>query len=524
MGMFGRRVGVALQVPALACLALLALLGGAPTASAALIGEVSEFSTGITPESQPSKITEGPEGDLWFTERSNLSGNRVARITPTGEVEQFSVLPDSSPQGIALGPDGNLWFTEVNNPECGNEGCRSKVGRMKPNGSFVEFTAGITPESEPWEITAGPNESLWFTEFSQVGDRTNRIGEINSMNQHVEEFELPSPDSGQQGPFGITAGPDGNVWFTELVGNRIGRVTPSGEITEFPVPTANSEPIAITKGPDGNLWFAEKDGEKIGRINPSTHEIMEFPIPSGGGEPSAITEGPDGNLWFAEGNGDIGRITPTGTITQCSTGISGPIKGITAGPGNTLWFTEFDASRIGRITATGSGLAANCTTPSTGSTPVVTTVVTPPVVTPVATPAPDSAFTSSGVTVNSKTGAITFTETLAEAGTFSWLITFENGKFGVFTAKNVKCKKGFIKLDGKCRPSKVAFGKGSKAVAAAGVVKFTVKPSASASKALKTALKHRKGLRVSATLTFQSSRGGAPVKHAQSLTVKLKGK
>ena len=291
---------------------------------------------------------------------------------------------------------------------------------MEPNGSYVEYTTGISNESEPWEITAGPNGNLWFTEFSRGrADRTNRIGEINPTTHKVEEFELPSPDSGQQGPFGITAGPDGNVWFTELVGNRIGRITPSGEITEFPVPTANSEPIAIAKGPDGNLWFAEQDGEKIGRIDPSTHEITEFPIPSGGSEPSAITEGPDGNLWFAEENGDIGRITPTGTITQCSTGISGAIKGITAGPEDTLWFTEFDETRIGRITATGSGLAANCTTPSTGSTPVVTTVVSPSVTPVVTPPAPDSAFTSSGMTINSKTGAVTFIETVAEAGTFA---------------------------------------------------------------------------------------------------------
>jgi streptogramin lyase len=518
-------VAAALGSWALALTLLLVMVVVPSGASAAQIGEVSEFSTGITPESQPSKITEGSEGDLWFTERSNLSGNRIARITPTGEVKQFSILPDSLPQGIALGPDGNLWFAEVNSPECGGGGCRSKVGRMEPSGSYVEYTTGISNESEPWEIAAGPNGDLWFTEFAVAGsDRTNRIGEINPTTHEVKEFELPAADKGQQGPFGITAGPDGNVWFTELIGNRIGRITPSGEITEFPVPTANSEPIAITNGPDGNLWFAEQDGEKIGRINPTSHEITEFPIPSGGGEPSAITEGPDGNLWFAEENGDIGRITPTGTITQCTTGISGAIKGITPGPEDTIWFTEFDETRIGRITATGSSFAPNCTTPSTGSTPVVQGE--PPPGTPgiVVTPAPDSAFTSSGTSINSKTGAITFTETVAQAGTFSWLITFENGKFGVFTAKNVKCKKGFVKLDGKCRPSKVVFAKGGRVVAAAGVVRLTFTPSASASKALKTALKHRKGLRVSATVTFQSSRGGAPVTHAQSLTVKLKGK
>ncbi len=33
----------------------------------------------------------------------------------------------------------------------------------------------------------------------------------------------------------ITAGPDGNLWFTEVVGN-IGRITPTGKITQFPTP------------------------------------------------------------------------------------------------------------------------------------------------------------------------------------------------------------------------------------------------------------------------------------------------
>ncbi|HKF38664.1 MAG TPA: hypothetical protein VKB35_17340, partial [Ktedonobacteraceae bacterium] len=42
----------------------------------------------------------------------------------------------------------------------------------------------------------------------------------------------------------------------------------SGKISEFPLPAANSSPTAITAGPDGNLWFIEPDGNKIGRITP----------------------------------------------------------------------------------------------------------------------------------------------------------------------------------------------------------------------------------------------------------------
>jgi virginiamycin B lyase len=36
----------------------------------------------------------------------------------------------------------------------------------------------------------------------------------------------------------------------------------------FPTPTANSGPTDITSGPDGNLWFTEAVGN-IGRITTS---------------------------------------------------------------------------------------------------------------------------------------------------------------------------------------------------------------------------------------------------------------
>src|SRR5260221_9244856 len=45
----------------------------------------------------------------------------------------------------------------------------------------------------------------------------------------------------------IAAGPDGNLWFTEHAGNRIGRITPTGTVTQFSTGlTANSGPNGIT--------------------------------------------------------------------------------------------------------------------------------------------------------------------------------------------------------------------------------------------------------------------------------------
>src|SRR5262249_18762562 len=80
----------------------------------------------------------------------------------------------------------------------------------------------------------------------------------------------------------------------------------STTITEFPVPTAVSNPEGITAGPDGNLWFTELGPQltqrnkitfpqgDVGVINPATHVITEYPVPTANSRPDGITTGPDG--------------------------------------------------------------------------------------------------------------------------------------------------------------------------------------------------------------------------------------
>ena len=175
-------------------------------------------------------------------------------------------------------------------------GTGNKIGRITPAGVITEFPILPTAGSDPWDITAGPDGNLWFTEYAG-----NNIGRITTAGD-ITEFLIPTVGSQ---PHGITAGPDGNIWFTENFGNNIGRITPAGVITEFPV---GSAPWGITAGPDGNIWFTENFGNNIGRITPAG-VITEFPIPTAGSWPWGITAGPDGNLWFTEQYGDnIGRL------------------------------------------------------------------------------------------------------------------------------------------------------------------------------------------------------------------------
>lgn len=197
----------------------------------------------------------------------------------TATVTEFPLPQESSvlPYGMTTRPDANVCFTA---PE-GSPPIGHHVGRISPDGVIVLFAA--SQGNGPDQITAGPDGNLWFTDISL--DRIVRITSAGVMT----EFQILTPFSR---PIGITAGPDGAVWFTELVASKIGRITTDGTITEFPLPTAASSPHGITTGPDGALWFTEARGNKIGRIT-TAGLINEFSIPTPSAKPMNITVGSD---------------------------------------------------------------------------------------------------------------------------------------------------------------------------------------------------------------------------------------
>lgn len=125
-------------------------------------------------------------------------------------------------------------------------------------------------------------------------------------------------------PSQIVVGSDGALWFLEQGTHRLGRITPQGKVTEFPVPTVHSiyDLDGITAGPDGALWFTDQNGDQqqggnhIWRMTVQG-KITSFSPPSAYSQPWGITAGPDGALWFTESETNkIGRITVQGKISE----------------------------------------------------------------------------------------------------------------------------------------------------------------------------------------------------------------
>ena len=265
----------------------------------------------------------------------------------TGVVTEYPLPSASSlPYEIAAGTDGNLWFTQYNGP----------VGKISTAGTIALYpSAGVTSGQEG--LAPGPGDgNMWVITNGALLAKFTPSGSVAAT--------IPLP-SGSNAQFDV-AGPDGNVWVSDANG-WVYKVTPTGTLTSYRItipgqPAYGGSVEGIAVGSDHNIWFADTGNGAIGVMVPATGSYNEYPLPHGGptgtSSPYSLAAGPDGNIWYTDQAGDtIGKVTTSGTFTVYPLtpphGIanSDPIS-ITAADGN-LWFTERSADRVARITPGG---------------------------------------------------------------------------------------------------------------------------------------------------------------------------
>ncbi|MFO0890758.1 MAG: Ig-like domain-containing protein [Isosphaeraceae bacterium] len=348
-------------------------------------------------------ITTGADRNLWFSAMYYEAGSFerhhfIGRMTPAGQLTRFPVqVPVDA---LTAGPDGSLWFTS-------NAEETIRIGRMTLDGQVTMFAIPSSPD-HLGGITAGPDGNVWFTMSTSDPDTDAKSGSVAKVTPDGRITEYPLHE--QLAYYGdgfdsITAGPDGNVWFTVTVGlgdpngevdsyrevGRIGRITPNGRITEFCLgkvpPTPSRWPIDeesgsvaasdvtfkaidITAGSDGNLWFTQTETlsmgaagdyysrfeRALGKIDTQGH-ITRYAAPTRD-VPFRIITGSDQNLWYttytntlfggAGSDNDLGRFTPSG-ITTSFPGVTkgynlvSALADITNGPDGAIWASTADS-------------------------------------------------------------------------------------------------------------------------------------------------------------------------------------
>jgi streptogramin lyase len=262
----------------------------------------------------PQFITTGADGNLYFT---TSNANVIEQLEPTTPVFIFKTFfiptANSGASGITSGPDNSLWFIESTANKIGQLNLATHVVREFSIPNAIGGTS---------TITTGTDGDLYFTEPGP-----NSIGQFNPITRKFRFLPIPVANSGAAD---ITTGPDGNLYFTEPGANEIGQLNPNeiGQLnpatplfTELVIPTANSGATGITAGPDGNVYFTETTANKIGEVvisttTATTTQLTAAPNPSIPGISVTFTA----TVTAASG-------TPTGTITFSIDGVAqAPVK------------------------------------------------------------------------------------------------------------------------------------------------------------------------------------------------------
>ena len=326
-----------------AALAVGLVLSLGSAALAAPVGTLKQFRV-PTADSQPRAITNGPDGNRWFTEGTEFTSApaKIARITPAGSITEFA--PDVADgcnvciiTDIAQGPGGILYLTS-NDPTL-----------MRFDVATQSFQ---TPVPMPNTTALGGNlavsaTDVWITDFN---------------NDVVWRYQL---SDGQFTSFPVTDPADvavdgaGNAWFTQPGDvnapgtSTIGRIdAATGAVTTTPTTDGSTTvaPRSITVASDGQVWFTARFvPQGVGRLNPTTGVVTIFLTPSNPG-PEGIAASPDGSTWFTQTTkGNIAKIDNAGVITEGRVVKgSGPF-GITVAPNGDPWYTMMAANKIATL-------------------------------------------------------------------------------------------------------------------------------------------------------------------------------
>src|SRR5260370_39109054 len=121
--------------------------------------------------------------------------------------------------------------------------------------------------------------------------------EVSELKVTIREWNVPTKGAHPHDP---AVGPDGALWFTEQMANKLGRLDPAtGAFKEYALKVEDSGPHGLVADREGDIWFTGNFKGYIGRLDPQTGAVTEFKIPDPKGEdPHTPVFDSQGLLWF----------------------------------------------------------------------------------------------------------------------------------------------------------------------------------------------------------------------------------
>jgi virginiamycin B lyase len=294
-------------------------------------GELDRFP--VPAGAGPHDVAPAPDGTVWYTAQRT---GALGRLDPaTGKTTDVALGSGSAPHGVIVGPDGAAWVTD--------SGLNAIVRVDSATNEVKRFPLPATRPGANLNTAAFDKQgTLWFTGQNGV------YGRLFPATGAMDVYDAPRG----RGPYGITASPDGTVWYVSLAGNHLARVDPAtGQATVIEPPTANQGARRVWSDSRGRLWVSEWTAGQVGVYDPASKSWKEWRLP--GDKPQAYAVYVDDRdiVWLSDfGANTLVRFDPA-TETFTSTPLpSTPsnVRQILGRPGE-IWAPESAADTLVRL-------------------------------------------------------------------------------------------------------------------------------------------------------------------------------
>ncbi len=202
-----------------------------------------------------------------------------------------------------------------------------------------------TKGAHPHDPALAPDGSLWFTEQLQ-----NKLGRLDPASGAFKEYPLKIEDSG---PHGLVADSNGNIWFTGNGKGYIGKLDPkTGNVTAYKMPDEKAEdPHTAVFDAHGIMWFTVQVGNMVGRLDPHTGKVELKAVQGQRALPYGIAVNSKGVPFFCEfGTNKMAKIDPqTMAITEFPLPEGARPRRMAIDAEDRIYFTDYEGGNLGRL-------------------------------------------------------------------------------------------------------------------------------------------------------------------------------
>ncbi len=233
--------------------------------------------------SHPHDVAPAADGvGVWYT--AQRTGELGYLDPETGETREIPLGQGSAPHGVIVGPDDAAWITDSG---------LNAIVRVDAETSQVDLYP--LPETHPDAnlntAVFDDDGTLWFTGQSGV------YGRLQEDADEIEAFDAPRGP----GAYGITATPEGDVYYASLAGSHVGRIdTASGDATVIEPPTAEQGTRRVWSDSRGRVWASQWLAGQVAVYDPETEAWQEWKLPGTDPQAYAVFVDDEDIVWLSD--------------------------------------------------------------------------------------------------------------------------------------------------------------------------------------------------------------------------------